>query len=175
VRSRRLVMAVGQSVEYSLVILLVLGEGTVTRGVPVRITLTPAERRELATELQRARQQGEARYLQRLEMVQLSDRGYGVAQIALTLDCHEHTVLRRFAAFREGGFVGLRGRQGVGREVRIGLTDVHLKALAAAQTIQEPWSLRLQQRWLFEQYGMVISTPYLHARLKRWRAAVPVA
>jgi len=146
-----------------------------TRGVPVRITLTPAERRELATELQQARQRGEERYLQRLEMLQLTDHGYGVAQIAITLECHEHTVLRQFAAFRAAGFVGLRGRQGMGRETRIGLTDAHLAALAEAQAGQQPWSLRLQQRWLFEQYGIVISTPYLHARLKTWRAAVAPA
>ena len=154
--------------------MLLLWGGAMTRGVPVQLTLTPAQRAELTTELQQARQEGNTRYLQRLEMVQLVDRGYSVAHISLILECHEHTVHRRLAAFRESGFIGLRGRQGEGRKTRIGLTEQRLEALAAAQAGQT-WPLRLQQRWLYEQYGVVISTPYLHARTKAWRKATPLA
>jgi transposase len=140
-------------------------------GHPVELHLTPAQRRELLSELQQARERGEDRYVQRLEMLQLLDRGYGVAHTALVLGCHELTVLRRLKAFREGGFVGLKGKQGQGRLRTIGLTDAHLAALVEAQQGQTPWSVRLQQRWLYEQYGIVISSPYLHARRKAWRQA----
>ena len=142
-----------------------------TRGVPVYISLTPAQRKELASELLAASQAGEERYQQRLEMLQLTDRGYSVAHIALVLGCHEHTVHRRLAAFREGGFAGLRGNPHGGQDSRIGLTAEHLAALAEAQVGQPPWPLSAQQRWLYDQYGIVISTPYLHARVKAWRTA----
>lgn len=48
------------------------------------------------------------RVSERLHMVLLADRGYGVAQIATIFECSETTVRQWLARFEAAGLAGLR-------------------------------------------------------------------
>jgi transposase len=73
--------------------------------------LSEAERREL--KLRARREVG--RVSERVHMVLLADRGFGVAQIAAIYECSEATVRQWLARFEVGGLEGLRDLPRSGR------------------------------------------------------------
>src|SRR5215210_4576721 len=73
--------------------------------------LSEAERREL--KLRARREVG--RVSERVHMVLLADRGFGVAQIAAIYECSEATVRQWLGRFAAGGAAGLRDLPRSGR------------------------------------------------------------
>ena len=112
----------------------------------------------------------------RLEMIRLSDLGWGVPQIAAYVGKHEQTVRKYVKAFLAGGWDALPDRPRPGRPPT--LTEAHLLALErlldeAARQGERTWSAPQLARWLEAQHGVRVRPKYLGERLAarrfRWR------
>jgi transposase len=112
----------------------------------------------------------------RLEMVRLSDLGWGVPRIAAYLGKHEQTVRKYVKAFLAGGWTALPDRPRPGRPPTV--TPAHLLAVerlldAAAHRGDRTWSAPQLARWLAETHGVGVSPKYLGERLAarrfRWK------
>ena len=112
----------------------------------------------------------------RLEMVRLSDLGWGVPQIAAYLGKHEHTVRKYVKAFLAGGWDALPDRPRPGRPPT--LTAAHLLALErlldeAASQGERTWAAPPLARWLEDHHGVRVRPKYLGERLAarrfRWK------
>lgn len=132
--------------------------------------LTPEQRAELH---RRARERIVAPALRdRLEMVRLSDLGWGVPRIARYLGKHEQTVRKYVKAFLRDGFAALPDRPRPGRPPT--LTAAHQRALErllaeAATRGERTWSAPQLTRWLAETQGVRVTPKYLSGWLKARR------
>jgi transposase len=136
--------------------------------------LTPEQRVDLH---RRARERVIAPALRdRLEMVRLSDLGWGVPRIAAYLGKHEQTVRKYVKAFLADGWATLPDRPRPGRPPT--LTEAHLLATerlldAAARRGERTWSAPQLAEWLAQTHGVRVRPKYLGERLAarrfRWK------
>ena len=112
----------------------------------------------------------------RLEMVRLSDLGWGVPTIARYLGTHEQTVRRYIKAFLVRGWDALPDQPRPGRPAT--LTEAHLLSVErlldeAARRGERTWSAPQLARWLAETHGVRVQPKYLGERLAarrfRWK------
>jgi transposase len=112
----------------------------------------------------------------RLEMVRLSDLGWGVPRIARYLGKHEQTVRKYIKAFLTGGWDALPDRPRPGRPPT--LTEAHLLAVErlldeAAARGERTWSAPQLARWLEQTHQVRVAPKYLGERLVarrfRWK------
>jgi len=139
----------------------------------IRVTLTPAQHKELRT---RTRAPGIApRTRDRLEMIRLADAGWTVPRIARHLGAHEQTVRKYLKAFLTEGFDALPDRPRPGRPPTI--TTAHLDALEARLDAGgRTWTTPQLVAWLDEEHGVRVHPDHLsrllHARRFGWKRTV---
>ena len=124
-----------------------------------RIHLTEYQQKELH---QRAHQPNVApRTRDRLEMVRLSDKGWGVPKIALHLDQHEQTVRHWIKAFLSGGFDALFDKPHTGKS-----SAVTPEMLATVKT----WLAAGDRTWNARQIAAEANTQFGVLRsIDQWR------
>ena len=139
----------------------------------IRIALTPEQRADLN---RRARARELApRLRDRLEMVRLSDLGWSIPRIAVTLGTHEQTVRKYIKAFLAGGFDALPDRPRSGRPPAVSAADLAAleQVLDESAASGRTWTLAQQVRWLAAIRGVSVSAGHLrrllHARRFRWK------
>ena len=134
----------------------------------IRVTLSDAERQDLAARLNDRRISVDAHA--RLRMALLSDQGLSAPRIAHQVARHENTVrkfLRRFQAER---LAALPKRAAPGRTPRV--REEHWLALEAMLDGSErAFTSRQMAAWLQGRFGLSVHPRYLAPRLKRrgWR------
>jgi transposase len=129
-----------------------------------RIALTDEQRQELR---QRTHQAGLAPSTRdRLEMVRLSDAGWGVPAIARHLGQHEQTVRAWIKAFLHGGFTALSNKPRGGKASA--LTPTMLDAVRAEVAKgARTWTAAQLAGWLAEHHGVRLSPDRLRVHLRR--------
>jgi transposase len=108
----------------------------------------------------------------RLEMIRLSDLGWGVPAIARYLGKHEQTVRKYVKAFRASGWDALPDRPRPGRPPT--LTAAHLLAVErlldeAAARGERTWTAPQLARWLEATHHVRVRPKYLGERLRQRR------
>jgi transposase len=116
----------------------------------------------------------------RLEMIRLSDLGWGIPKIARYLGRHEQTVRKYVKAFvaagPAGGWAALPDRPRPGRPPT--LTEAHLLAIEhlldeAAARGDRTWTAPQLAQWLDDTHGVQVRPKYLGERLRarkfRWK------
>ena len=116
----------------------------------------------------------------RLEMIRLSELGWGVPTIARYLGRHEQTVRKYITAFvaagPTGGWAALPDRPRPGRPPTV--TEAHWLAMErvldeAAARGERTWSAPQVAAWLAKTYRLDVSPRYLGERLRqrkfRWK------
>jgi transposase len=129
-----------------------------------RVQLTDAQRDELERRAHDPRTKPRTR--DRLEMVRLSDAGWGVPQIARHFRCHEETVRPWIKAFLARGFDALADQPHPGQQSQL--------TPAMEETIRtelrrdaRTWTAAQLATWVAEQFGVSLSPAQLGRRLKR--------
>jgi len=129
-----------------------------------RVCLTEEQRRELK---ERTRQPGlSPRVRERLEMVRLSDAGWGVMEIAPHLLMHHQTVRRWIKRFLELGFAGLEDQFYTGPTSALTPTVVE----AVRQLLREggqSWTAAQIAAWAAERFGVQRSVRQWRRMLRR--------
>lgn len=130
-------------------------------------------------ELKRLARREVGRVSERLHMVLLADRGYGVAQIATLYECSETTVRQWLARFEASGVAGLRDlpRSGRPRKADAVARDVIRRTVAsppaAAGYAFGSWSVVSLCSHLAERLGLLVSRATVRRVLigleYRWR------
>ena len=134
----------------------------------IRITLSDAERSELAERLRDPRISVDTQA--RLRMAELSDQGLSPPRIAERVTRHENTVrkfLKRFQAVR---LVALAKRTAPGRTPRV--REEHWLALEAMlDGSARAFTSRQMAAWLQERFSLSVHPRYLAQRLRKrgWR------
>jgi transposase len=137
--------------------------------------LTDGERRDL----RRLARREVGRVSERLHMVLLADRGYGVARIAEIFECSEATVRQWLSRFETGGIAGLRDLPRSGRPCK---ADAVARELIR-QTVERPpaaagygfgnWSVVTLCAHLAERLGLALHRTTMRRVLLgleyRWR------
>lgn len=140
-------------------------QGKVTK---YRVRLNPKPRKRLETLVRRRTpQHGMVR---RAEVVLLSDRGFGIGEIALRLSLDHQVVRRWLKRYISGGFNALKDRRRSGRPVSI---EAQILQKIATLVVQSPerfgvplarWSVRALQDFVARRHGWQIS----HASVSRF-------
>jgi transposase len=131
-----------------------------------KITLTDEQRRELRT---RTRGTGLAPSTRdRLEMVRLSDAGWGVPRIARHLGQHEQTVRAWVKAFLAGGFDALPNKPRGGKESAL-TASVLERVRAELATGTRTWTAAQLADWVAAEHGVRLSADRLRFHLRRAR------
>ena len=146
----------------------------------LRVSLTERQRRELGAALRRA---PDARTYLRMKVVQLSDRGATVQELAALFDMHEQSVRRVLRAYARGGLAALpdaprpgRPRKlppefcrgdGGGREAWQRVLDRRPAAIPELDTAAHGWTLRLLARYMRVVHRVEVAESTIYAALSR--------
>jgi len=127
-------------------------------------------------ELERASRQAVGRVALRAQMVLLSDRGHGVAEIAALHRCGRDVVRTWLHRYRARGVAGLGDRPRSGRPPKDRLARQIVDAQAGqaprcAGLVQTCWSVGLLTAFLAARFGLALSgtTVRRHLRAAGWR------
>jgi transposase len=129
-----------------------------------RVRLTDAQRQELH---RRAHEPGiKPRTRDRLEMVRLSNAGWGVPQIAPHLGYCEATVRHWIKTFLTGGFDALPDRPHPGQSSAL-TPEIEAAIRQQLQRDEQTWTALQLAAWLARQFEVRLSPDHLGRRLKR--------
>jgi transposase len=136
------------------------------RGIMYRVQLDDTQRQELS---RRAHQAGVMpRTRDRLEMVRLSDAGWGIPRIARHFGLSEKCVRFWIKTFLSGGFEALPDKAHVGQSSAL-TPDLLAAIRAEVGKGQRTWTAQQISEWLSEQHGVRLGADWLARLLRRHR------